>query len=306
MSRGAKMVPPDILIVQDRSLSMTNNVSDKPCDGGTGMNGNCGSMSKWSLVIAAIDQVVQATETSTNWGLFFFGNERMTCAVTTTPAVPVAAMNYTAIDQAFTSTVFNGAAGTPTQGVIKNSVAYLQSLTDTNPKYLLLATDGEPNCATTSMTTLNMDDATGAEQAVSDALTAGFPTFVIGIGDTGMGSTTTLNQMAINGGKPQMGGTTSYYQVNDTATLVSVLQTIVGSVASCTFNLGPPPNDFTSNKSIDVFGDGTKIQKDPTNTDGWKYVGTGNDQIQVYGPTCDKIMSGEIQDVTVTYQCIIN
>ena len=148
-----------------------------------------------------------------------------------------------------------------------------------------------------------MDDSAGAEQAVADALAAGFPTFVVGIGNTG--GTTTLNQMALNGGRPQMGAATSFYQVTDTASLVAVLQTIVGSTASCTFNLGPAPNSFTSNKSIDVFGDGTKIPKDPTMTDGWYYVGNG-DQIQVYGATCDAILSGAIQDVTVTYQCIIN
>jgi hypothetical protein len=302
MSRGAKMVPPDILIVQDRSLSMTNDKDDKPCAGGNGLNGNCGAMSKWTQTVAAIDQVVMTTETTVNWGLFFFGNEPTTCGVTTTPAVPVGAMSYAAIDAALQGTTFTGSAGTPTQGVVRNSIAYLQSLTDTNPKYLLLATDGQPNCATS--TSLNTDDATGAEAAVTDALTAGFPTFVIGIGNTG--GTTTLNQLAMNGGRPQMGGTTSFYQVTDTASLAAVLQTIVGSVASCTFNLGAPPNDYTSNKAIDVFGDDQKITKDPTMTDGWNYVAGTTDQIQVYGPTCDKIMSGEIQNVTVTYQCIIN
>jgi hypothetical protein len=79
----------------------------------------------------------------------------------------------------------------------------------------------------------------------------------------------------------------------------------VGSVASCTFNLGTAPNDFSSNKFIDVFGDGRKIPKDPTMTDGWNYLGSG-DQIQVYGATCDAILSGAIKEVTVTYQCLIN
>jgi hypothetical protein len=305
MSRGAKMVPPDILIVQDRSLSMTNDKDDKQCAGGSGLNGNCGALSKWTQTVAALDQVVMTSETTVNWGLFFFGNEPTQCGVTTTPAVPIGTMSYTAIDAALQGTTFTGMAGTPTQAVIRNSVKYLQSLTDTNPKYLLLATDGQPNCATGAASSLNMDDSAGSEQAVTDALTAGFPTFVIGIGNTG--GTTTLNQLAINGGRPQMGGTTSFYQVTDTASLAAVLQTIVGSTASCTFNLGDPPNDFTSNKAIDVFGDDQKIAKDPTMTDGWNYVaGTNNSQIQVYGPTCDKILSGEIQNVTVTYQCIIN
>jgi hypothetical protein len=282
---------------------MTNDKDDKTCAGAMGLNGNCGALSKWTQTVAALDQVVMTSETTVNWGLFFFGGEPDRCGVTTTVAVPVGPMSYTAIDQALNGTLWTGKEGTPTQAAIRNSITYLQSLTDTNPKYLLLATDGQPNCPG-GANTLNTDDSAGSAQAVADALQAGFPTFVIGIGNTG--GTATLNQLAVNGGRPQMGGTTSFYQVTDTASLATVLKTIVGSTATCTFNLGAAPNDYTSNKSIDVFGDDQKIAKDPTMADGWNYVGNGNDQIQVYGPTCDKILSGEIKNVTVTYQCIIN
>jgi hypothetical protein len=299
MSRGAQMVPPDILIVQDRSLSMNNDANDKPCAGGTPMNSNCGAMSKWAQVTAAIGQVVMATDTTVNWGLEFFGTDNA-CGVTAGAAVDVAPNNSTAIQQAFAAT--SPSSYTPTRAAISGAATYLGMLTDSNPKYLLLATDGEPNCATTTSPTT--DDSAGAEQAVADALTAGFPTFVVGIGNTG--GTATLNQMALNGGRPQTGAATSFYEVTDTPSLVSVLQTIVGSVASCTFNLGQPPNAYTSNMAIDVFGDGTKIPKDPSMVDGWSYVSGGTDQIQIYGPTCDAILSGAIQDVTVTYACIIN
>ena len=81
----------------------------------------------------------------------------------------------------------------------------------------------------------------------------------------------TLDQMAINGGMPQTGATTSFYQVTDTASLVAALQTILGRVGSCQFNIGMAPNSMTSTDFIDVFGDGTPIPRDTTHTDGWDY-----------------------------------
>ena len=293
-SQGAKMVPPDILIVQDKSGSMNQDANGATCT----MPG----CSKWAQTTAAINMVVSATETTVNWGLKFFATGNG-CAVNPGAEVPVALNNAAAIATAITAAM--PGSSTPTRTAMQAAVTYLQTLTDTNPKYILLATDGLPNCAATGGTTMG-DDSAAAEQAVADALTAGFPTFVVGIGNT-MG-TTTLNAMAMKGGKPQMvpPATTSFYQVNNTNDLVTALSSIVGSVASCTFNLGTAPNNFSTNKAIDVFGDNVKITQDPTMTDGWNYVGGGYDQIQFYGPTCDRIMSGAIMDVTVTYRCVVN
>ena len=44
----ARSHPPDIMLVMDRSLSMTNDVNDKTCTGATGNNGNCGANSSGS------------------------------------------------------------------------------------------------------------------------------------------------------------------------------------------------------------------------------------------------------------------
>jgi hypothetical protein len=293
MSQEAKMVPPDILIVQDKSGSMNQDASGAAC--------TMAGCSKWSQTTTALNTVVAATENVVNWGLKFFATGNA-CDVAAGAEVAVGPMNATAIATAITGAT--PGSSTPTRAAMQAAVAYLQTLTDTNPKYILLATDGLPNCAANGGTMGN--DATAAEQAVADALTAGFPTFVVGIGNT-MGNTV-LNVMAMNGGKPQMvpPASTYFYQVNNTTDLVTALNAIIGSVASCTFNLGMAPNGFSSNKAIDVFGDGNKIPQDPTMTDGWSYVGGGTDQIQIFGPTCDMIMSGAIQKVAVTYRCVVN
>jgi hypothetical protein len=298
-TQSAKMIPPDIMLVMDRSLSMTNDVDDKPCAGGSGLNGNCGASSKWQLMVPALNDVITKTDATVNWGMFYLGDEPAMCGVATAPVVPVAAMNATAITTTLTGNQFNGQAGTPTRRAIEGAVSYLTGLGDMNPKYVLLATDGQPNCATA--TSLNTDDAVGTQQVVTDALAAGIPTFVVGIGNTGV--IATLNQLAIAGGRPQTGGTSSYYQVDDAAALSTALGTIVGQAASCTFDIGPPP-DGTTVKGLGVFGDGAPITMDPSN--GWSFKDATMTTIVLTGSICDQVLSGKVHDVTVAFVCMIS
>jgi len=294
VNQGAMPLPPDILIIQDRSGSMLWN-ADASC------MRNCGANSRWNQVTAALTQVVTTTDTTVNWGLKFFGSSGSSCNVTAAPEVPVGPMSGAAINTAIGAAT--PGSPTPTRNAMNAAAAYMATLTDTNPKYLLLATDGAPTCDPAQPTMMNNDDSAGAEQAVTDAFNMGFKTFVIGIGDT-MGAAT-LNQMAMNGGMPQTGGATSFYQVTDTASLVAALQTILGRVSSCQFNIGTAPNPMTSVDFIDVFGDGMPISRDTTHTDGWDYTNDAHTAIQVYGPRCDMLTAGTITNVTVTFRCII-
>jgi hypothetical protein len=296
-TQSAKMLPPDIMLVMDRSLSMTNDINDQQCAGGNGMHGNCGASSKWQIVVPVLNQVITDSNATVNWGMFYLGDEPAMCGVAAAPVVPVTAMNAAAVTTSLTGNLFNGQVGTPTRRVIQGAVSYLTGLTDPNPKYLLLATDGQPNCATA--TSLNTDDTTGTDQAVMAALAAGIPTFVVGIGNTNAAAT--LNQLAIDGGRPQMGGATSYYQVDDAAALISALGTIVGQAATCTFDIGSAP-DGTTAVGLGVFGDGAKIAMDPAN--GWSFKDATMSTIILNGTICDRLMSGMIHDVTVAFVCM--
>jgi len=257
--------PPDILIVQDKSLSMNEDAS--------GANCNTPGCSKWSQVSAAMDTVVMATQTTVNWGLVFFGSDNM-CGVSTTPDVPVTPnTSYTPISQAYANNM--PSSYTPTSAAVNAAVTYLQmlSMTDTKPKYLLLATDGLPNCKVGDRNVMD-DDSPAAETAVSNANTAGFPTFVVGIGNT-MG-VATLNQLAMNGGEAQVGSAdgNSFYEVNSTADLVTALNKIVGLVASCTIPLTGVNGtlDKVAVSAKDASGNTVEIMQDPTN--GWSYTDT--------------------------------
>jgi hypothetical protein len=300
--------PPDILIVQDKSLSMNQDATGCCC-GGNGRNscntgtctGNtaCGATSKWSQVSAAIDTVVMTTQTTVNWGLMFFGSDSM-CGVNAMPNVAIAASNYTAISQAYASN--QPSSYTPTESAVNAAAAYMQTVTDTNPKYLLLATDGLPNCNPNGNTVTD-DDSAGATTAVMSAAKAGFPTFVVGIGNT-MG-VTTLNQLATAGGEAQVGSAdgNSFYEVNSTADLVTALNKIVGMVASCNIPLtgvnGTLEKVAVSAK--DASGNTVEIMQDSTN--GWSYTDTSMTTIILNGTACTDLQNGMLSDFQFIYTC---
>ncbi len=296
-------LPPDILIVQDRSLSMTDDSNDQPCAGGTAAgNGNCGVNSKWSQVITALNQVVGQTQTTVNWGLIFLGDEATVCGAATAPVVDITpGASSPLIQAAFNGVQFTGQIGTPTTAVMNNAVQYLQGLTDPNPKYLLLATDGEPNCAGGNV---NMTDAVGAENAVAAAYTAGFPTFVVGIATaTDAAATSALNMAAVNGGEAQTGAATQYYSVTDTVGLETVLAQIVGKTVSCTIPLTGVSGslDKVAVSAKDASGNTIEIMQDPVN--GWSYTDPTKTAIILNGDACNNLKTVTYTGFQFIYTC---
>jgi hypothetical protein len=119
---GATRLPPDILIVQDKSGSMDDS-ADGTC------TSNCGAKSKWSQVTAALNQVVGMTDTTVNWGLKFFSDNGH-CGANGAPAVAVKNGNASAITSTIGMTKPGG--NTPTRDAVATGAAYLMGLSDTN------------------------------------------------------------------------------------------------------------------------------------------------------------------------------
>lgn len=295
--------PPDIMIVQDRSLSMTDDVNDQVCAGGSlSGDGDCGSASKWSQTIAAIEAVVQATQTTVNWGLWFLGDEVAQCGASTTPVVPMTYIpqdSYTPVQTALDTNTFTGAPGTPTAAVMTSASAYMLTLTDSNPKFILLATDGEPNCAQGN---LNTNDPNGATNAIKSAAAAGIATFVVGIGNVSS-ATSTLNMMATAGGEAQKGTATQYYAVTDTASLQAALTTIVGQALSCTISLANAPKGSFQVLISATDAAGNKVEVPSSATDGWAYTDTTKTSITLIGSYCDGLKTGTFSNFHFVYTC---
>jgi len=292
--------PAEILIVLDRSGSMKDGV-----DGNTGSATN---PSKWSLVVPGVNEVVTATDSSVSWGLKVFpestGNECQASSVTSTIPVPIAPANAKAVTDAVTAIVDEG-DGTPTGSAINAAVAYLETLTDPNPKFILLATDGEPSCAdiTNSPGTNSGAARTYAVTAIQNAAAAGFKTIVVGVATTKDTAKQALNDMAVAGQMPRADNNplaTKFYLATTKDELVASLQAITGEVASCVFDLTavPPAPD-----NIAVHVNDTKAPHDPTKADGWDYTDSTLKQIQIYGSWCDQIKAANANTVNFVFGC---
>src|SRR5215471_6471464 len=171
---GTQNLPGNVLIVQDKSGSMANDFNDQM--------GCTGAMCKWPSMTTALNNVVMNTQGTVNWGITFFptGNNggNNNCTVTTTGAIAPAPNNAGAVAGAIAATGPSGR--TPTRLAVNTAVTYMNTLTDPNPKFILLATDGQPNCGAGGAN----DDA-GAIMAVANAYNngAGIPVFVVGVGN---------------------------------------------------------------------------------------------------------------------------
>jgi len=177
---------------------------------------------------------------------------------------------------------------TPTTTALASAGQYLLNLGRPNPRFVLLATDGEPTCGATPA---------AATAAVANLAAAGIPVYVIGIATEGMADTT-LSSMAMAGGRPR-NATPPYYPVQTAADLSATLSAIGGVIASCSFSVRRPDPPADPN-NVAVKANGARVPK--SDTDGWRY-GPDMTSIELTGSWCDQIRSGAISDLEATFAC---
>jgi len=250
---------------------------------------NCMGGNKWAQMVTAVTGFLPTAEATVNWGLMFFGSGTG-CTVGTTANVAPAVMNAARINTAITGAM--PGSSTPTTVAVKNASAYLRGLTDANPKFILLATDGLPTCGGGGGSTSPDDD--NAIAAVTQAHTDGIPTFVVGIATNGMDAT--LSSMATAGGYPRMGADKAYYPVASAAELKTALDTITQMVGSCFFGISK-----IDPKTMKISG--VNVDGSPINMTDFTVVGTTG--VQLVGQACQDYMDGKLKNVEVQVDCII-
>lgn len=272
----ATAIPPNVLIVLDRSGSM-----DEHLDGDQG--------TKWEVAQAAIGQVVTEFGGYVQFGLSLYPGVDPACEVGSGCAagdvfVDVGTGTADEIIEVL-SLVGTCSLGTPTAEALEGLLDYpgLQELE--RPNFILLVTDGKSSC----------DNPVPVVSALRDQ-TPEIRTFVVGFGKGA--DPNELNGMAEAGGTALMGDP-KYYQADDAQTLVDAFAEIAGSVLSCTFVLDmvPPNHD-----ELYVYINGNKVPRDPIHQDGWDYEPQTN-QISFYGPPCSLLQSGQAKDLEIIFGC---
>jgi hypothetical protein len=283
--------PVDVLLVLDRSASMDYSINeDCYCSRTTGTFGNlCADTTncttRWDAIEPAVTATLSSSGSAVDWGLKFFpSSSNSNCGVTTGVEVKIDPNSAADVQAQIASATKS--LGTPTTAAINAATAYLQTLTDSNKKVILVATDGEPNCGG-SPASINTDDVTGASAAAAAALTAGFPVYVVGIGP----NLDNLTQLA------SAGGTTDYFPANSPQQLTDALSSISKLVGSCSFTSDKTPQDPNN---IAVYVNKQQVAQDSGN--GWTF-GSNPQEIVLTGSYCDDITAGKDTAVQILFGC---
>jgi hypothetical protein len=290
--------PANLLLVLDRSASMIEHEV-------TGASG--AQVTRAQAAKEAVDTIIAQTESGIAWGLKMFpeGNDAY-CVVTADEIdVPLALNNHAAIASVVNADAFDG-DGTPTAAAVSAGHGYLRDqVSDDNPKYLILATDGEPSDSDKNQCTgqwAEPDVKTAAVNAVAAAASDGIKTFVIGV-NTSSSSNVTLNRLVQAGltADPPIAAdedvtsskntTRHYYAANDSQGLLDALGKIAIQVSDCTFPLSeaPPVPDNVVVKVTDASGQLVRVPVDASHNSGWDYAGTNQRAITVYGSWCEMV-----------------
>lgn len=273
---SADSVPPNVLIVLDRSGSMNSSLGN-----------NQGT--KWQVARSAIAQVVADYGDQVFFGLMLYPgfnqacNQGMNCgpgAVFIDPG-PGTAQEITD----FVNGANTCSYGTPTAETLEALLDYpgLEDLE--RPNYILLITDGQSSCANPVPVVTSLRDEDPE-----------IKTFVVGFGngvDPGE-----LEDMAEAGGTA-LPGDPNYYQADDAQSLADAFADIAGSVLSCSYVLDQVPPDPNE---LYIYIDGMLIERDLTHTNGWDYDPLTN-QVTFYGPACELLQSGQVTDLQIIFGC---
>ncbi len=261
--------PPDMLLVVDKSGSMDRDLDNS-------------NDHKWTVMRTALNDVVGRFQAGINFGLMLYPlDDDCDPGIV---EVGVAPGSGGSIQSLLAANDPDG--NTPTHSSLQGALAYYNSI-PVNPggRFVLLATDGQPNC-TRSAEDKSVD-------AIAALNAAGIATFVLGFGD-GVAEDT-LQDMA------EAGGTSAFYKANSPAELAASLDAIADELAlpPCTLALTETPPDADD---LAVYFDDAAIPRSPSQQDGWDYDAASN-SINLFGTACETLQSGAVDNVRVDYGC---
>jgi hypothetical protein len=272
MEFALQRIPPNVMLVIDRSGSMGNSV------------GGGSATSKWDDLKTAVSSLVTNYDSQMRLGAAIFSSDG-NCAAANIDVPLAAAAGATVM----TKLNAQGPIGNTPTALALDTVISKGLLNDaTRANYAVLATDGIPNCSDT-------DVAKRIDTLYKQ--TPSVKTFVIGMGDGTASDPTLLNAWADAGHTARTVGTTKYYQTSSPADLKAAFDAIVGGIVSCDFKMmqaAPDPS------LIRVTENGATLSPSPTS--GYTYDPSTN-TVTLHGAACDMLKSNASTKVGVLYGC---
>jgi hypothetical protein len=316
----------NVLLVIDKSSSM----DDQP----EGFE-----LKKWDALKASLEAALHEASDEMSFGLLLYpfgANAEIPlecfegcCEVPKGPAavqVGIASgkSGATEVMQALAKTAPGG--GTPTADALAAALAYFttgEGRSLKGERYVLLATDGGPNCGSVDSTcgvdrcTPNLDglcpsgnccdgegayclDDLGVVKQLEALTAAGIPTFVVGIPGTEKYAKY-LESFAVAGGVTNPNAPPSYYAVSADGGVEQLTRTFVDItthlVRSCEVELGEPAQKNLLNVAVDCqivpFADGA----------GWDLDPEAPTKLLLAGDACEQLQNQGARRVDVVYGC---
>jgi hypothetical protein len=176
---------------------------------------------------------------------------------------------------------------TPTRAALEGVASYFRSHPTTRRRFVLLATDGMPNCGSPVDQVVN---------TLTSLRATGVDTFVLGV----PGPRDALNQMARAGGRG-LSGDTAFYDASTTRQLVDAMNAITGATNSCEYPVPSGLPTITDPAQFRVLLGGAAIPSDATN--GWSFTDASRTRLRFNGSSCATLRTGAVIGAVVTYNC---
>jgi len=283
--------PAEVLLALDRSTAMAPLIASA----GT---------SKWAATIAGVESAVLASQDATAWGLMLFPKstgDSTCCQMPADDLSPTVEVAPTAQSAPSISAVLAqdspAGVGTPTARALIQAANYLAARSTSTSKYLILATGGEPTCASDGLCSgaASTDYARTKDAVTHVASVLDIPVAVVAVAlPTASNSyqpsvlLQLFTDLANLGGMPNTTpGQRAFYAIASASDLATALGTLNAQMTSCSFALRDPivwPDD------VAVLLSENRIARDTSRQDGWDYGDNGT-SIVLYGKPCDDARS---------------
>jgi hypothetical protein len=303
-------LPPNVMLVLDKSRSMFINFWDHDNNGGTP------TITRWNSLHQVVNGIVNNFDDKIRFGSILFPATNAqnvygpaACTTSDFPDVTCGPLNGPAILASIPgANVVNSYGATPAATGIQTAYDHLLSLDPQFPRAMILVTDGAANCSQSAQTNFDLFEVydTALPALVSDAYDDGIPTYVVGVDianmvvNDGLGNdpnninpTQKLNEVA------QMGGTGSFFNTQDQAELEAALNDVIESVQTCIIPLEEEPV-FPEFTKVLVGGMEWPMVDDCANQNGWVYSNP-YDTIELCGTACDALK--DAGDADIEYYC---